>query len=852
MSHRMYLYNLSKVGEQHHDDLMMMEWKYEFPLFFHPLFINAPSINTPVYNGDEGGLYANAKEGIEAIKQLYGFIETHKDQLIDNAEAFEIAKEKIVSFLDGKANKAYFHLDAWDVFNMSDESHLEQAQDLLQEISITNSIIQNAIEAGNPNLLDSISLFTDKFSVFKNFRDFINHEVYDYGWAVIESGYFPEENETIVQFEENSLWGLKDQEGNVLVKPQYTEMFDFDDNSGWAVVNRDNKFGYINRLGQEVIECKFDDAYDFDVNFAQVGLNGKRGLINKQGEIVVDCLYEDSHYLAPVGKYWAMKLNGFWGIIDNKGEIKLDFQYEKLDDSGYYEADFFKALKPGATKEIYLSKEFYPLGEYDAEDVTPISHNDSDFYIIKEGEGKDKAFGLKDSKGHELLPAKYAKIEYDYILAAFLVREGKKAGIYKAEQGFLLNCEHDKVMPVTQYNSTQANGGYALVKKGKFFGLYYTGNNAGWRITPDKYEIIAWLKNNYFSFKQDGLWGVIRNDNKIMVAAEFESLSSKMGYIESAISIGFKENKAFIIENDGTVRPLTQSEAESEIKYPDIAAHYYTEAEIEILQNNSGPLRRSEAIFDQGWDANNAGDFAKAMSLYETAAEMGNAGAMNNIGYIYEFEEAFKDEQKAFSWYTKGANAGSADAMNNLAECYKNGTGTAIDYKKAKYWYNLAINNGNNMALKNLAYYYYNGTNDEADEERTMELLLRAYKAGYTEMATPLGWTYESRGDFNNAFRYYLEDAGHYEYAARRVGEFYSLGLGCNENINKAIEYYNKAISFEDKESYLALARIYFSHPEVKNEAKAREFLKEALAAEVEGAKELAAENKKGFFGRLF
>ncbi|MNS09476.1 Beta-lactamase HcpA precursor [compost metagenome] len=852
MSHRMYLYNLSTVAEQNHDDLMMMEWKYEFPLFFHPLFMNTPEIQAPVYNGVEGGLYADTESGIEALKRFYEFIDAHKDKLITNVEAYEIAKEKVFNFLDNKANKKYFHLDAWDVFNMSDESHHEQAKDLLEEISLSNSIIQQAIEANNPAILNLTPMFNDKFSAFKEFRDLLNYEVYDYGWGVIESGYFPDETDDLIQFEENGLWGLKDTEGTIILPPQYTEMFGFDDNSGWAVVNNNNKFGYINRLGTEVIECKFDDAYDFDVNYAQVGINGKRGLINKQGEIVVECIYEDSHYLVPIGKYWAMKLNGLWGIIDNKGVVKLDFQYEKLDDGDNYGTDFYTALAPGAEKTIYLSKDFFSIGTYLSEEVEAITYNEATFYIVSEKTEKSKLFGVKDSKGNELLPVKYTKITFDYLLACFIVRDGKKAGFYKADEGFLLDCDYDKITTVTHYNSTRANGGYAIVKKGKMYGLYYTGKNPDWRI-PCEYELISWLNNNFFSFKQDNLWGVIRSDNKLMLPAEFESMSNRMGYLESAIGIGFKDNKAFIIENDGEVRLLTEAEAESEIRYLDIASNYYTAAEIEILTNNSSALRQSEDIFTKAWDANDAGDFDTAIELYSKAAEMGNKDAMNNLGYLYEFEEVYKDEALAVQWYKKGADACSADAMNNLAECYKKGTGIDIDYTKAKYWYNLAINNGSTQALKNLAYYYYYDVNNEYDAEKTLDLWLRVYTAGDKEAVTPLGYTYEQKGDFNNAFRYYLEDANNgYGYATKRVGEFYALGLGCKENVHKAIDYYNKALSLDDSESHLLLARLYFAHPEVKNEVKARQHLKEALAADVEGAKELAAENKKGFFGKLF
>ena len=81
MSHRMYLYNVNStkkrettdshednplaavlpaIGANDNDALLMMEWKYEFPLFLHPLFAGDPYLAAPLYNGTTGGIYANA------------------------------------------------------------------------------------------------------------------------------------------------------------------------------------------------------------------------------------------------------------------------------------------------------------------------------------------------------------------------------------------------------------------------------------------------------------------------------------------------------------------------------------------------------------------------------------------------------------------------------------------------------------------------------------------------------------------------------------------------------------------------------------------------------------------------
>ena len=48
---------------------------------------------------------------------------------------------------------------------------------------------------------------------------------------------------------------------------------------GWAKVERDKKIGYIDRNGQEVVPCRYDDIYPYEKGVAKVLLNGKFGLI---------------------------------------------------------------------------------------------------------------------------------------------------------------------------------------------------------------------------------------------------------------------------------------------------------------------------------------------------------------------------------------------------------------------------------------------------------------------------------------------------------------------------------------------------------------------------------------------
>ena len=54
------------------------------------------------------------------------------------------------------------------------------------------------------------------------------------------------------------------------------------------------------------------------------------------------------------------------------------------------------------------------------------------------------------------------------------------------------------------------------------------------------------------------------------------------------------------------------------------------------------------------------------------------------------------------SWYKKAAELGNANAMNNAGYMYQEGLGVTLDYRVAKSWYEKAASHGSKEAAKNL------------------------------------------------------------------------------------------------------------------------------------------------------
>ena len=110
--------------------------------------------------------------------------------------------------------------------------------------------------------------------------------------------------------------GFADSETQEVIIPcKYDYAYNFIE--GLALVELNEKKGFIDNLRNEVIPCRYDYAWWFREGLAQVVLDEKYGFIDKAGNEVVPCKYTDTKYfskgLIPV------ELNKKWGFIDKMG-----------------------------------------------------------------------------------------------------------------------------------------------------------------------------------------------------------------------------------------------------------------------------------------------------------------------------------------------------------------------------------------------------------------------------------------------------------------------------------------------------------------------------------------------------
>jgi hypothetical protein len=90
------------------------------------------------------------------------------------------------------------------------------------------------------------------------------------------------------------------------------------------------KYGYIDRHGQKVIECRFDDARGFQEGIASVKIRGKWGGIDKTGKLIIPSDFDEPFWFSD--GLARVRISKKWGWIDRTGKFIIPSQFDDARD----------------------------------------------------------------------------------------------------------------------------------------------------------------------------------------------------------------------------------------------------------------------------------------------------------------------------------------------------------------------------------------------------------------------------------------------------------------------------------------------------------------------------------------
>ena len=96
-----------------------------------------------------------------------------------------------------------------------------------------------------------------------------------------------------------------------------------------ATVDKDGRWGFINRQGETITPFQWDETRGFDGNGrACVAIDGKWGVIDRKGRLVVPLYFKELSGFDAKNMCAAQLASG-WGFIDPEGKILIPFRYQK-------------------------------------------------------------------------------------------------------------------------------------------------------------------------------------------------------------------------------------------------------------------------------------------------------------------------------------------------------------------------------------------------------------------------------------------------------------------------------------------------------------------------------------------
>jgi len=197
-------------------------------------------------------------------------------------------------------------------------------------------------------------------------------------------------------------------------------------------------------------------------------------------------------------------------------------------------------------------------------------------------------------------------------------------------------------------------------------------------------------------------------------------------------------------------------------------------------------------------------DDVEAARLLHKAADRQYMAAEESLGIFAETGIGLEHPApgEALNWYKKAAEQGSVDAETDMALLYANGKGVARDPAQAAAWFRRAAEGGDASAQYNLALMYERGEGVGRDYKEAIRWFSAAGDHNLIPPLLALGETYlqppspEITTDVNKAIEYYQRAANLGSAVAEvTLGTIYSKGLTGKVDYSQAFGWYQKSAS---------------------------------------------------------
>lgn len=283
--------------------------------------------------------------------------------------------------------------------------------------------------------------------------------------------------------------GYIDEKGEMIVKPDYNEAYEFSED--FAAFRKTDKWGFIRRGSTKLITPQFGMVRNFREGLAPARtgmvLDASWGFVDTSGLYAIGAAFKDvgefSGGLANVCIH-ANTLNGKWGFINRRGEMIIEASYDRA-----------LPFEDGLAR-------------------------------VNMGGGMVGLWGYIDSTGKVVVPIIYAELgAFRDGLAPVNTSKGLKSTTLAAKWGFI-DKTGKLVIEAKFLDAKEFSHGLAAAKQSdKYPSLWgFIDNKGQWVINPQYYDVKTFCEG-VAAFKDKGKWGLINTKGEIIHEAFFQDIT---------------------------------------------------------------------------------------------------------------------------------------------------------------------------------------------------------------------------------------------------------------------------------------------------------------------------------------
>jgi hypothetical protein len=283
--------------------------------------------------------------------------------------------------------------------------------------------------------------------------------------------------------------GFLDDSANIAIPAQFDEVRAFSE--GFAAVNIQGLWGYINTKGKRTVFPQYLGAWSFNNDRAKVqsAQNRKVGYIDARGDTIINLTYDEG------GNYQfgfvPVKKGQYWGLLDVEGNSIMDAEYYAL-----------KVLSPDwIAAKITEEWSIYHLSSKEW-----IQSGLSQVFGFRNG-----VFRVKDKKGEYY----YLDTDGEPLLSEASYK------LYPPQDGVLTRCEQKNKCYLINQNGATLSDTYDEIRPlgESRFAIYQSNkwgliNDLGAVILPPQFEQLYSFSDGFAPYQKDDLWGFIDREGR--------------------------------------------------------------------------------------------------------------------------------------------------------------------------------------------------------------------------------------------------------------------------------------------------------------------------------------------------